>query len=96
MAGHPGRRRCCGPWAGEENRRWLANRRGYAARGLQQRHYVAEEQDTRQVMGYGAVEGVKTPGLFRVFVVMNPALHASELGQLMYGKLSAALSTTPR
>ena len=79
------------PWAGEDNRRWLENRRGYAARGLPQRHYVAEEQDTRQVVGYGAVEGVKTPGLFRVFVVMNPVLLAGELGQLMYAKLSADL-----
>jgi len=79
------------PWAGEENQRWLANRRAYAARGLPQRHYVAEDQNTRQVMGYGAVEGVKTLGLFRVFVVMSSALLTGKLGQLMYDKLLADL-----
>jgi RNA polymerase sigma-70 factor (ECF subfamily) len=40
----------------EQNAEWLANRRRFAASGLTQRMYVAEDATSGEVLGYGAIE----------------------------------------
>ncbi len=76
------------PWDAYGNREWLANRKRFAG---QRRHYIAEQASSGSATGYGAAEEGPEPGIFRLFVVMDPALLLTETGDLVYDRLAADL-----
>lgn len=80
------------PWAANGNQEWLRNRQAFDRTGRVRRHYVAEDEATAGVIGYGGVEELLTPGTFRIFVVMSPDLLVSGVGDLIYDRLSRDLS----
>jgi len=78
------------PWRVEPNEQWLNNRMTFDEQVQQRRHYVAEDADSGEVVGYGSVEGSGIPGRFRVFIVMDSALLPSA-GEIMLQRLRADL-----
>jgi hypothetical protein len=76
------------PWDASGNREWLENRMQFAGR---RRHYLAEQASPGFAIGYGAAEEGPEPGIFRLFVVMDPALLLTETGDLVYDRLAADL-----
>jgi hypothetical protein len=77
------------PWDTIGNKEWLENRKQFTGR---RRHYVAEETPSGPMVAYGAIEEGPDPGIFRVFVVMNPALLETTTGDLVYERLAADLA----
>lgn len=77
------------PWDSAGNQEWLEYRKQFTG---QRRHYVVEETPTGPVVGYGAIEEGPEPGVFRLFVVMDPALLRTETGDLVYDRLVADLA----
>jgi N-acetylglutamate synthase-like GNAT family acetyltransferase len=76
------------PWDTGGNREWLENRKRFGGR---RRHYVAEEEPSGQVAGYGAVEEGPEPGHFRLLVVMDPARLRDYFAAELYQQLTADL-----
>src|SRR5438874_1676633 len=79
------------PWATELNREWLENRHRFSPSDHPRRHYVAEDPAAGRVVGYGAIEGGAEPGVFRIFVVMDPELLNGGVGEVVYQKLMTEL-----
>jgi N-acetylglutamate synthase-like GNAT family acetyltransferase len=77
------------PWDASGNREWLENRKQFAG---QRRHYAAEEVPAGAAVGYGAIEEGPDSGSFRICIVMDPPLLATETGALMYERLAADLT----
>lgn len=76
------------PWDEAGNREWLENRKRFVNR---RRHYLAEDSESRMVIGYGGIEEGPEPGLFRMFVVMDARRLLSEPGEVIYEQLAADL-----
>jgi|SRR5579884_2545549 L-amino acid N-acyltransferase YncA len=81
------------PESPRENQQWLSNRMRFDQTGYIRRHYVALEAATGKVIGYGAIEGGKEAGRYRLFVVTSPDQLATGAGDLLYNQLIADLST---
>jgi len=79
------------PWALAENPAWLRNRQQFNEQRYTRRQYVAEDLNTQQIVGYGAVEGGDTAHKYRVYVVTRPEL-LRELGGKIYQRLAADLT----
>jgi hypothetical protein len=77
------------PWAGDANRVWAANRRGFDGARFGRRHYVAIQ--SREIVGYGAIEG-DGEGRWRMFVVMAPGRLRSGAGDAVFARLTDDLS----
>src|SRR5712692_8556619 len=73
------------------NQEWLRNRKAFDRTGRVRRHYVVEETTTPSVVGYGGVEELATPDTYRIFLVMSPDLLASDVGDLLYDRLTRDL-----
>jgi L-amino acid N-acyltransferase YncA len=74
------------PWA--DNSEWFERRKAFV--DFSRRHYVVENIESDRVIGYGAIEGEKTQGKFRIFVVMSPDLLPT-IGEQMYRQLEMDL-----
>src|SRR6202012_3182523 len=77
------------PWQTRGNNEWLQNRINFNP-AYQRRHYIAEDIETAQLLGYGSVEGEQTPDRYRMFVVMEASLLPS-VGQMLYQQLEEDL-----
>jgi hypothetical protein len=74
------------PWDPDGNQPWLENRRNFDEAAFQRRHYVATDDGSNEIVGYGSIEGGSTPGRYRVFVVMDARLLTS-VGDVLYQRL---------
>ena len=79
------------PWQLAGNRQWLENRKRFDAR-LQRRHYVAETDGDRQIVGYASLEAGAEQGRFRIFIVTD-AKNLNSVGELLYQNLRADLTS---
>lgn len=75
------------PWAGDNNVIWLQYRQKFDEVKWRRQHYVAEDLNTRKIVGYGGIEEGPEPDIFRVFVVMRYERLISGLGQTMFDQL---------
>ena len=74
------------PWQAAGNELWLGNRKKFDEAKFSRRHYVAVDEGSREIVGYGSVEGDENPGRYRVFVVMDAKLLAT-VGEVLFARL---------
>jgi len=73
------------PWQTAGNREWLENRKRFDE-SFPRRHYVAQADGERRILGYGSLEGGPQAGRFRVFVVTDATL-LETVGESLYRRL---------
>src|SRR5262249_23484830 len=74
-----------------QNDLWLRNRQQFDEVHYNRRHYVAEHVDTRELLGYGAIEQSIFRPNYRLFLIVDPKWMRRGVGQLLFDRLMADL-----
>ncbi len=74
---------------------WLRNRRRFDETLAARRHYVAEDAQTRRVLGYGSIEQGPQPETFRLHLVVQPELLRRGVGDQLLARLLEDLRELP-